>query len=415
MSQTRVVITGMGVVSPFGIGSERFWSALSTAESAQRSIQGFDATRYRSAAGGEVPIEVYQDSARREHCDNPAEDATYFATVAADEALTQAGLAASFEDERRVGAVLGTLCAGMRTLQPLCAACETGSETDLQTESGLASYQLHFLAERYNLTGPLSLVSTACSSTTDAIGYAFDLIRSGQCDICLAGGGDVLAEPVHAAFNGLQSITTTEPKPFDQSRDGFFIGEGAAILVLETLESAQQRQAPILAEVLGYGLSNTAFHLTATSQDGSAEGMAVQRALECAGISADQVDFVNCHGTGTRHNDASEIRAMNLVFGATAERVYVTSNKAAFGHCMGAAGALEAVSTVLSIQHQTVPPTINTGGDETELRSRLVMGAAQQVPIRIALSQSFGFGGACSCVVLARYEAASKQGVQQNA
>ena len=400
----RVVITGVGVVSPFGAGVPRFWQALLAGASAMRPVAGFDGTRYRSAQGGEVPAEVYGDAAARQRCGAPLEDGTYFLALAAEEALGAAGLRLPLVDPADAGAVLGTLCAGMRALQVLCGRCDADMPADMDVQAATASYQLNFLCERYGLGGPSSLVSTACSSTTDALGYAFDLVRSGRCSVCLTGGGDVLAESIHSAFNGLQSITTTQARPFDRGRDGFFIGEGAAVLVLESLDHARQRGAPVLAEVLGYGLSNTAHHLTATSEDGAGEALAVERALQDAGLAPGQVDYLNCHGTGTRHNDASEVGAINRVFGEAAPRVRLVSNKSSFGHCMGAAGALEAVSTVLSLAHQCIPPTLNTRADEPALRSTVVVDAPQSLPIRHALTQSFGFGGACSCVALGRYD-----------
>ena len=403
MDKRRVVITGIGVVSPYGAGLQRFWQALAGGESARRPIQGFDASVYRSAQGGEAPAELLADAGARARCGDPGEDSAYFLALAAAEALADAGLGAAFSDEDRVGCVLGTLCAGMRNMREYGAAYESGLPSPVAAETIPAHYQLDFLARRHNLTGPSSLVSTACSSTTDALGYAFDLIRGGECDSCLSGGGDVLAEMIHAAFNGLYSITTGEPRPFDSERDGFFIGEGAGLFHLETLESARARGARIHAEILGYGLSNTGHHLTATSEDGAGEALAIRRALDDAGLAPADIDYINCHGTGTRHNDASEIRAINLVFGDAAERLHISSNKASIGHCMGAAGALEAAATVLALENSLIPPTLHTRGDEAELRSRLVGAEARPAALRRALSQSFGFGGACSCIVFGHY------------
>lgn len=406
MKKRRVVITGMGVVSPFGVGVECYWQGLRSGQSALRTITGFDAARYRSAQGMEVPAEVYRDREACAACGSPYEDSAYFLSLAANEALGGAGVGPVFDDADRVGCVLGTLCAGTQNFMKVAGAYAAGEVPDeaCPVDGTLVHYQLDFLARRHNLTGPSSLVSTACASSTDAIGYAFDLIRHGECDSALAGGADVLTEPIHGGFNALFSITTNRPRPFDRDRDGFVIGEGGGLFYLETIESAQARGADILAEVLGYGLSNTAFHLTATSEDGTGEALSIRRALEDAGLRPDEVDYINTHGTATRHNDATEILAINTVFGAHAPRIAANSIKAAIGHCMGAAGVMEALSTVLAIKHQEIPPTPFTEGNEGGLVMALVAGEARKVPIRFAVSESFGFGGACSCLVLARAE-----------
>lgn len=400
----RVVITGMGAVSPYGRGVETLWSGLLSGESAMQKIRHFDPAPYRSGWGGEVPREVYDLPNERERLGAADEDSAYFLSMAVEEALTMAGVGPGFDDNARVGCVLGTLCAGLRNLRDICHSFENRLEPELPVGASLASYQLDHITRRHNLTGPSSMVSTACSSTTDALGYAFDLVRHGDCDACVSGGGDVLSEAIHAAFNGLQSITTSRPRPFDQARDGFFIGEGAGAFFIETLDSAMSRGARIYAEIVGYGLSNTGYHLTATSEDGAGEALALLRALEDAGLRPDHIDFINCHGTGTRYNDGSEIRAINHVFGEHARNIHITSNKASIGHCMGVAGALEAASTAMTLDRQLIPPTAHSTGDETELVSQLVTGEPLTRPIRYALSQSFGFGGACSCIALARHD-----------
>lgn len=400
----RVVITGMGAISPYGRGIETLWEGLLSGKSAMQEIRHFDPAVYRSGYGGEVPRDVYQLAGERERPGAPAEDSAFFVGLAVEEALSMAGVGPDFEDDDRVGCVLGTLCAGLRNLREICHSFEELAVPSTAACTSVASYQLDHLARRHNLTGPSSMVSTACSSTTDALGYAFDLVRHGDCDACISGGGDILSEMIHAAFNGLQSITLSQPRPFDQSRDGFFIGEGAGAFYIETLESAQARGARIYAEIVGYGLSNTGYHLTATSEDGSGEALALLRALEDANLRPDHIDFINCHGTGTRYNDGSEIRAINHVFGEHARNIHITSNKASIGHCMGVAGALEAASTAMTLDRQLIPPTAHSTGDEPELVSSLVTGQPLARPVRYALSQSFGFGGACSCIALARHD-----------
>lgn len=354
--------------------------------------------------GAEVPSVIYSDNDARAACGNPEEDATYLVLYAASEALYQAGIGQIFSDDDRVGCVLGTLCGGARNMFQIADSYARGEAPRLSIDSSLVSYQLGFLAQRHNLTGPSSLVSTACASSTDAIGYAFDLIRQGECDRALAGGGDILAESVHGGFNSLFSISTTKPRPFDKDRDGFVIGEGAGIFYLETLESAQARGAQVFAEVMGYGLCNTGFHLTATSEDGLGEALSIRRALADAGLKPEDIDYINTHGTATRHNDASEIKAVNAVFGEGVRRILANSIKAAVGHCMGAAGILEAIATVFALRNQHVPATLFTEGNEDGLAMDLVKGESRRASICYAISESFGFGGACSCVVFGRGE-----------
>lgn len=402
-AKRRVVVTGVGVVSPFGRGVETYWRSLLRGEHAWGNIRRFSADSYRSALGAEVPAAVYEDRAARGACGDPPEDSTYYLILAAEEALEGARMGPVFADEDRVGCVLGTLCASSDNMMRKGKHYLTGSDPDgIPPRASLVHFQLDYLCERYNLTGPSSLVSTACASSTDALGFAADLIRSGECEVALSGGGDILSQMIHGGFNSLFSISQTAPKPFDTARDGFVIGEGAGVVFLETLDSARERGATIYAEVLGYGLSNTAFHLTATSVDGSGEALAISRALADAGIGAGRIDYINLHGTGTIYNDATEKQAIAHVFGEHAGSILANSIKPAIGHCMGASGIMEAIATILALRDGIVPPTLFTSGDEPDVGVRLVTGECVRKELHYAISQSFGFGGACSCVVFGR-------------
>lgn len=396
-TKRRVVVTGFGVVSPFGIGSDTYWQGLLSGQSRVKPVEAFAQLGYRSALGAQVPEEAVAKTSLRSK-----DRATGFVATAVEEALSMAGLPSVFASADRVGCVLGSLCAGIDSLIDVADAYHNGRplRADLVPAMAQVNHQLQMLSQRHNLTGPTSMVSTACASTTDAIGYGADLIRDRECDIAVVGGGDTLAELIHAGFNSLFSITGDRPRPFDVARDGFAIGEGGAALVIETLEHALARGAKPLVEVKGYGLSNTAYHLTATSVDGCGEALAVLRAIRDAELAPADIDYVNTHGTGTRHNDQSEMLAMQQVFGSQAGGVLANSNKPQIGHCMGAAGALEAIATVMALLHQTVPPTAFTSGNEPARGFDLVMDAPRSARITNAVSQSFGFGGACSCVVL---------------
>jgi 3-oxoacyl-[acyl-carrier-protein] synthase II len=330
---------------------------------------------------------------------SPKEEATLLATLAAQEALADAGLADTPKTD--FGCVIGTLCSSSRLFErygrqfsQACADQTAYPDIDACT----VAYQLEHIVGHFGMEGPATLVSTACSSSTDAIGCATDFIRGGEADVMLAGGGDILCEMVHAGFNSVFSITKDHSRPFDAARSGFFIGEGAGILVLEELEHALARGARIYAEVLGYGLSNTAYHLTATSEDGVGEALAIERCLRDSGVSPSAVQYVNAHGTATQHNDVTEAKALRHVFGDTLDRLLVTSIKANVGHCMGASGALEAIATIKCIAERFIPPTLNSTGD-LDAGIPVLVGEGEARETRYALSQSFGFGGASSAVL----------------
>lgn len=399
----RVVCTGLGAVSCFGPGLETFWNGLKNQQTGQSTVTIFDASTYRSKFAAEVPQSLRDDADLFKLTGEPAEEATYLAAVAAHEAFKDAGL--ERQDKSAYGCIVGTLCSSSRAFETYAKRFITAPQ-DLDSfpasDSVAVYYQLEHLVAHFGFEGPASLVSTACSSSTDAIGYAADFIRRGEAKVMLAGGGDILCEMVHAGFNSVFSITRDCSKPFDTQRSGFFIGEGAGMLVLEDLEHALARGAKIYAEVMGYGLSNTAFHLTATSEDGVGEALAIERCLQDAGVVHTQIDYINAHGTGTQHNDLSESKALKHVFGTDLERVLVTSIKANIGHCMGASGAMEAIATIKCIEDGYIPPTINSSGDlDPDLKVLVGKGAERRV--RYALSQSFGFGGASSAVLFGAF------------
>lgn len=400
MSHTkRVVVTGLGAVTCFGLGVEALWQGLTSGRSGKAPIGLFDATGYRSTMAAEVPQRLRDNAELLQEAGGPSEEATLLATLAANEAWGDAGLLD--ESKREFGCVVGTLCSGSRVFERYgrqFARAPQDADGFPDVETCTVSYQLDHLVRHFGMEGPSTLVSTACSSSTDAIGYAADFIRSGEARIMLAGGGDILSEVVHAGFNSVFSITKEHAKPFDTQRSGFYIGEGAGMLVLEELEHAKARGARIYAEVMGYGLSNAAHHLTATSEDGFGEALAIERCLRDARIQSGQVQYVNAHGTATQHNDLTEVKALRRVFEASLDRTVVTSIKPNIGHCMGASGALEAIATIKCIVEQNIPPTLNSTGD-LDCAIPVLVGEGLGRSTRFALSQSFGFGGASSAVL----------------
>jgi 3-oxoacyl-[acyl-carrier-protein] synthase II len=395
----RVVCTGLGAVSCFGIGVEKLWDGLVSQQSGQAEISLFDASIYRSNLAAEAPPQLRDRADILESAGDPKEDATLLATLAAQEAFADAGLADAPKTD--FGCVIGTLCSSSRLFERYgrqFSQSSTDASAYPDVDACTVAYQLEHMVGHFGIEGPATLVSTACSSSTDAIGYAADFIRNGDASVMLAGGGDILCEMVHAGFNSVFSITKDSAKPFDAARSGFFIGEGAGILVLEELEHALARGAHIYAEVLGYGLSNTAYHLTATSEDGVGEALAIERALMDAGVSPLDVKYINAHGTATQHNDVTEAKALRHVFGESLDKLLVTSIKANIGHCMGASGALEAIATIKCITEGFIPPTLNSTGD-LDAGIPVLVGEGAARDTRYALSQSFGFGGASSAVL----------------
>ncbi len=395
----RVVCTGLGAVSCFGVGVDKFWRGLSANQSGLAPIGVFDASHYRSDLAAEVPQDIRDSKELYNLAGRPEEDATLLAAIAAHEAFTDAGLRDHAKNE--FGCIIGTLCSSSRVFERYGREFAAGGADPARypdVDACTAPYQLEHLIRHFRMGGPSTLVSTACSSSTDAIGYAADFIRSGEADVMLAGGGDILCEMAHAGFNAVFSITTSDSKPFDTQRSGFFIGEGAGMLILEEREHAIARGARIYAEVLGYGLSNTAYHLTATSEDGSGEALAIERCLVDGGVGADDVQYVNAHGTATQHNDLTESKALSLVFGGSLDKMVVTSIKANIGHCMGASGAMEAIATIKCIVDGYIPPTLNSRGD-LDSAIPVLVGQGVERRTRHAVSQSFGFGGASSAVL----------------
>jgi 3-oxoacyl-[acyl-carrier-protein] synthase II len=391
-----VVVTGIGVVSPYGVGLDAYWSGLLSGISKVQPLPQFSRHNYRSSLGAPVPDAIAKNAES-----GWGDKATGFLAMAVKEALSMANAGPVFKYSDRVGCVVGSLCAGIDNLISIADTYHNNRpqlET-LPTDAAQVNHQLRYITQTHNLTGPSSMVSTACASTTDAIGFGFDLIKNKECDAVIVGGGDTLAELIHAGFNSLFSITTTQPRPFDSSRDGFAIGEGGGALFLESSERARCRGAKPLAKIMGYGLSNTAFHLTATSEDGYGEALSIARALEDAKVLPSEVHYINTHGTATKHNDRSEMLAMHQVFGSHIENILASSNKPLIGHCMGAAGIMEAICTIQILREQMVPPTPFTLGNEPLRGFDLVMSQTRKAKMDVAISESFGFGGACSCVV----------------
>jgi 3-oxoacyl-[acyl-carrier-protein] synthase II len=407
----RVVVTGMGVVSPLGVGIDAFWDGLIHGRSGVRRITRFDPSPYPSQIAGEIPD--FDAAAHLPRRDIVRTDVfIHYALISAQAALVDSGIKIDGQNDR-VGVSIGT---GMGGVPLLLSSWET-----LQREGmgGVSAYALPgslpnmaagWVSMRTGARGPLFSPTTACAASSQAVGDAFRTIQRGDADVMLAGGTDSLIHPlVIAGFSAIRALSTRNDapmlasRPFDRDRDGFVLGEGAGILVLETLEMARARGARIYAEVLGYGLSADANHPTASSSDGPARAMRL--ALADAKLAPGAVDYVNAHGTSTQLNDQHETEAIRLVFGDHARRLAVSSIKSMTGHLVGAAGGVEAIATTLALHHGILPPTINYTTPDPACDLDYVPNQARRVPIRVAMSNSFAFGGTNAILILGRGEA----------
>ena len=410
---TRVVITGMGAITPLGNDVETFWRNVVAGRSGVGPITLFDASAMKTRIAAEVKgfdPEAWFGRKEARRMDRYAQ----FALAATQQALQDARLDPAHVDRERVGVILGTGIGGIGALvQGVETLMTRGPDriSPFMVPMMLADTAPGLIAIAYGFRGPNMAVVTACASGTNAIGEAMHLIRRGDADVVIAGGAEAAILPVAvAAFNVMGAISTRneEPerasRPFDRTRDGFVMGEGAGILILERLEHARARGARIYAEVVGYGTSADAYHNTAPLENGEGAALAMRRALADAGLSPRDIDYINAHGTSTPLNDKSETQAIKAVFGEAAYDVPISSTKSMIGHLLGAAGAVEAIVCIRAITDGVIPPTINYEHPDPECDLDYVPNVARRRPVRTAMSNSFGFGGHNACVIFRRYE-----------
>ncbi len=400
----RIVITGMGVVSPAGYGVPALEALLRSGECQVAPITRFDASAYRSQAAAEVPAVVADSAVTAARTVGLRLTPRYgraalYGLAAVAEALVTAGLHCSDCNDPATGLAFGGSTAGTLEAEgPLLLLEEDGDywqaadpEQFLVSPVGsTAAILAHSLA----LAGPVSTISTACSSASNAIGTALHWLRAGRCSRVIAGGSDALCRLTHAGFNSLSLVAAERPLPFDGRRDGMCIGEGAAFFVLEDERSASARGAAVLAHLAGFGAVSEAHHLVQPRGDGAGAAQAMRLALEDAGIAAPRVGYINAHGTATPHNDTAEARALEQVFGPRARSLPVSSTKSQVGHLLGASGALELAACTLALQQGFLPPT--SGWEEADPEIALedfVAGVARDQQVDVLLSNSFAFGG----------------------
>jgi len=397
----RVVITGLGVISPVGIGQKAFWQGLIAGKNGIGPITHFDSTEFRSHLAAEVADfnpDMWIDKKNSRKMDR----FTQFAVAAASMAMEDSGLDTYAFDKERTGVIIGSGIGGSQTIGDGAKDLwEIGPKTltPLFVPRLLINMAASMVSIRYGLQGPISALSVACSTGANAIGDAFRIVQYGDADIMLAGSSEAAITPLaYGGFCATRSMSVNEDpntasRPFDKERDGFVMGEGAGIVILESLEHAQNRNAPVYAELIGYGNSAEAYHYTAPDPSGEGMMRCMKRSLEDAGLKSDKVDYINAHGTSTALNDKTESLAITRLFGEHAHKVKTTSIKSMIGHLLAAAGSVEFISTILSIKNSIIPPTINFQTRDPECLLNYVFNEAVEADVDVALSNSFGFGG----------------------
>ncbi len=408
----RVVITGMGVISPLGNTVEQFWSRLSAGESGVSPITSFDTARYKSKIAGQVRDFDPEGRFGRKEA-RRMDRFTQFALAAAEDAWADSGLQLDLIDRERLGVYVGSGVGGIHTLMEQAELLRArGPERVSPTliPMLISNMAAAAISIRFGALGPALSPVTACSIGNTAIGEAFRLIRYGGADCIIAGGAEAAVTEISlSSFGNATSLSTRneEPekasRPFDGSRDGFVIGEGGAILILESLSHALRRSATIYAEVTGYGASSDAYHMVATHPEGTGAYLAMKLALGEAGIQPEEVDLISAHATSTLIGDRSETAAIKKLFGEAAYRIPVTANKSMTGHALGAAGGLEAVALIKSIEQGLIPPTINQEMPDEVCDLDYVPNTARKAELDIGISNSFGFGGHNAVIVLRKY------------
>jgi 3-oxoacyl-[acyl-carrier-protein] synthase II len=405
----RVAITGLGAVTPVGTGRDGFWQGLMAGESGVRPIVEFDASPFPTRFAATIPDfepSRYLDKKDIRHMDR----FTQLGMAAAQLAWEDAHL--SRVEPERSGVMVGTGIGGMKTLVDQLDVLNTRGPSRVSPffiPMMIGNILAGHLAIRYNLQGPNVTAVTACASSGHALGDAFRAIQHGEADLMLAGGTESVILPIaFAGFCSMRALSTRNDdyrhasRPFDRDRDGFVMGEGAAFLVLESFDHAERRGAPIYAELIGFGRSADAFHIVEPHPEGAGAVLAMQRALADAGIQPDEVDYINAHGTSTPLGDLAETIAIKRVFGDAAYRLAVSSTKSMTGHLLGAAGAVEAVATVMAIWQQTLPPTANLEHPDPACDLDYVPLEPRRARVDVALSNAFGFGGHNATLVFRR-------------
>ena len=410
--ERRVVITGLGLITPLGIGTEETWTALCAGRSGVGEITRFNASAYGTRIAAEVKGFNPEDFMARKEAKR-TEDFIAYSIAASRMAIENSGLKIDSSNGHRVGVLTGCGLGGLRMLEVTAHTVETKGPSRVSPffiPMLIGNMAAGMISIQFGARGPNASVATACAAGSHAIGDAYEIIKYGKADAMITGGVESVVTPTCiAGFGAMKalSVRNDEPqkasRPFDRDRDGFVVGEGSGILILEALEHALERGAHIYAEMAGYGMSGDGYHMTAPSPDGDGAIRCMQAALDDAGIEPAQIGYINAHGTSTQYNDLFETRAIKAVFGDAAPTVPVSSTKSMTGHLLGGAGGIETVFSALVIYNGILPPTINleNPGDECDLD--YIPNVARKASVTYAMSNSFGFGGTNASLILKKY------------
>ncbi len=402
MKSKRVVVTGMGIFCSIGRNVDEFARSLREGRSGIGPLTLFDTSKYPSKIGAEVwgyASSQYFGAKEMRRLSRTDQ----FGLIAAEEAIRDSAIESYPSEE--VGVCLGAGAGGMFEAEAYHReVLLRGRSKPSLILPFIPSYTTSRIAERFRLSGPRMTITTACSSSATSIGYGADLIRKGDCKAVVCGGSEALCELTFGGFNALKAMDPTPCKPFDRKRAGMSLGEGAAILILEDSEEALKRGAKIYAEFLGYGIAGEAHHITAPEPDGTVEARTMRMAMEEGGVSPDRVDYINAHGTGTPLNDRIESMAIKKALGERAYAIPISSIKSMVGHCLGSAGAIEAVASLLSIRDRFIPPTLHHQEGDEECDLDYVPERGREAEVRVVLSNSFAFGGNCTSLVFGRFD-----------
>lgn len=416
MELKRVVVTGLGALTPIGNNIEQYWNGLVNGKSGAAPITHFDAGKFKTQFACEVKDFNISDHMHRKEA-RKLDKFSQYAMVAADEAIVNSKLDLENIDKTRVGVIWGAGIGGIETFHNEVRDFTNGDGTPrfnpFFIPKMIADIAPGHISIKHGFMGPNYTTVSACASSANAIIDALNYIRLGHCDVIVTGGSEAaVIQSGVGGFNALHALSTNNEnptsasKPFDANRDGFVLGEGAGALILEDYEHAKARGAKIYAEVIGGGLSSDAYHMTAPHPEGIGVVAVMNNCLKNAGIKPEEVDAINTHGTSTPLGDVAELKAIGKVFGSHAKNININSTKSMTGHLLGAAGAIEAIASVLSIEHGIVPPTINhtTADENIDPELNLTLNKAQKRDVKIAMSNTFGFGGHNACVLLKKLD-----------
>ncbi len=413
LKKRRVVVTGVGIVCSVGVGVEEPWKNILNGVSGIDYITLFDASEFPVKFAAEVkdfnPLD-FVDKKEAKRLDR----FLHFAMAASHFAVSMSGIDFEKTDRERVGVEIGSGIGGFSTIErehEKLLKMGPRRISPFFIPSAIVNMASGIVSIKYGAKGPNVATCTACSTSTHAVGDAYRMIERGDADVMISGGSEAAITPMGiGGFASMRALSTRNDapqkasRPFEKNRDGFVVGEGAGILILEELEHALNRGANIIAEIVGYGLTGDAFHITAPAEDGDGAYRAMKMAIESAGIKPEDIDYINAHGTSTPYNDKIETKAIKKLMGEHAKKVVISSTKSMVGHLLGGAGALEAAFTVLSIRDQIVPPTINYEEPDPECDLDYCPNSAREVKINYAMSNSFGFGGTNGVLVFKKFE-----------